>query len=86
MTAPGPRTGPPGPRCVLLFASIHDVLRAERALRDGGVWCDLVPVPRALSAECGMAVEIRAADRPRATDLGWTSAWLSAADGRYTPA
>ena len=49
-------------RLVALFESIHHVLAAERALRQGGVWCDLVPVPRELSSDCGMAIEIRLQD------------------------
>jgi hypothetical protein len=37
--------------------SIHDVMAAERALAELGLESDLVPVPRALSSDCGMAVE-----------------------------
>ena len=47
---------------VLLFDSIHYVLAAERAFKARGVWCDVVPVPRELSSDCGMAVEFRPAD------------------------
>lgn len=47
---------------VLLFDSIHYVLAAERAFRARGVWCDVVPVPRELSSDCGMAVEFRHSD------------------------
>jgi len=83
MTGPPSPPAPGEPRCVILFASIHDVLRAEQALRQRGVWCDLVPVPRALSAECGMAVELRAADRAAARGVGCVSAWQETAEG-YT--
>lgn len=47
---------------VLLFDSIHYCLAAERAFKARGVWCDLVPVPRELSSDCGMAVEFRTSD------------------------
>ena len=47
---------------VLLFDSIHYVLAAERAFGGRGVWCDVVPVPRDLSSDCGMAVEFRPSD------------------------
>lgn len=47
---------------VLLFDSIHYVLAAERAFRARGAWCDVVPVPRNLSSDCGMAVEFRPSD------------------------
>lgn len=45
-------------RAILLFPSIHDVMAAERALLAAKVRCDLIPVPRELSSECGMAVEV----------------------------
>jgi hypothetical protein len=51
-------------RWILLFDSIHHVLAAERALLDQSVWCDLIPTPRELSSDCGMALELRAADWP----------------------
>lgn len=54
------RTGEP--RWVVLFDSTHHVLAAERVFKERGVRCDLVPVPRDLSADCGMALEFRACD------------------------
>jgi hypothetical protein len=47
---------------VVLFDSIHYVLAAERVLRRHGVWHDLVPTPRRLSSDCGMAIEFRPPD------------------------
>ena len=47
---------------ILLFDSIHYVLAAERAFGGCGVRCDVVPVPRELSSDCGMAVEFRPSD------------------------
>jgi hypothetical protein len=47
---------------VILFDSIHHVLAAERVFKEQGVWCDVVPTPRDLSSDCGMAVETREAD------------------------
>ena len=53
--------------CVLLiFPSIHHVLAAEAALKDAGVPAELVPVPKEISPDCGMAVTIAPADRARA--------------------
>jgi hypothetical protein len=49
---------------VLLFASIHDVMAAEHAAQGFGLWCDMIPTPRQLSSDCGMAIRIRAADWP----------------------
>jgi hypothetical protein len=48
--------------CILLFASIHDVMAAERALVRAGIWCDMAPTPRQLSSDCGMALRVRPAD------------------------
>lgn len=47
---------------MILFDSTHHVLAAERVFKARGVWCDLLPVPRDLSADCGMALEFRACD------------------------
>ena len=44
-----------------LFRTVHDVLKAENALKDRGVSFELVPVPRALSSECGVCI---ASERP----------------------
>ena len=49
-------------RCIFIFDSIHYVLAAERALKERGLWCDLVPTPKDLSPDCGMAIETRASD------------------------
>lgn len=54
---------------VLLFDSIHYCLAAERAFGVRGVWCDVVPVPRDLSFDCGMAVEFRRADLGAVRDM-----------------
>ncbi len=56
-------------RCLLLFASIHHVLAAEAALKAGGVEPDLVPVPKEISSDCGMAITIAPANRARALFL-----------------
>jgi hypothetical protein len=40
----------------LLFYTIHDVLKAEKALKRQGVAFDLVPVPRNLSSDCGSCI------------------------------
>lgn len=47
---------------LLLFDSIHGVLAAEQAFKACGLWHDIVPVPRDLSSDCGMAVLFRAGD------------------------
>jgi hypothetical protein len=43
---------------LLLFQSTHDVILAEKALRLAGNPRRVIPVPRAISSQCGMALEI----------------------------
>jgi len=50
----------------LLFHTIHDVLRAEKIMKERSAAYELVPVPRNLSSDCGMA--IRLDDDPK--DIG----------------
>lgn len=49
---------------ILILASIHDVMAAEAAVHEAGMWCDMIPTPRQISSDCGMAVEIAAVDWP----------------------
>ena len=49
-------------RWIILFRSIHHVIAAEDVFKQNGIWCDLIPVPRNLSADCGMAIEFRECD------------------------
>jgi hypothetical protein len=41
----------------LLFRSIHDVLRAEKALKKTAAIFELAPVPRQISSECGVCIK-----------------------------
>ncbi len=42
--------------CVATFRSIHHVLKAERLLKDRHIWTDMIPNPRTLLTDCGMAL------------------------------
>ena len=33
-------------------------MRAEKVLKEKGIMVDLIPVPRAISSECGVAIEV----------------------------
>ena len=44
---------------VLIFHSIHKVMRAERQLKDAHLDVRLVPVPRQLSSDCGLSLAFR---------------------------
>lgn len=52
--------------CVAIFHSIHDVMKAEKLLRSARIERDVVPVPREISSDCGMAVRFRHDDKERA--------------------
>jgi len=49
-------TSKPGDRFVLVFESIHDAMAAEKAVLAEGIRAELVPTPRDLSSDCGMAL------------------------------
>ena len=72
------------PNWVLLFESIHHVLAAERVLKHGQIWHDLVPTPRPLSSDCGMAIEFRPTDRRVVAPL--TTDPTARCKGAYRPA
>ncbi len=45
---------------VFLFESVHRVMKAEKLLKGKGVKIDLIPVPREINSDCGVAVEVDA--------------------------
>lgn len=49
--------------CVAIFHSIHRVMKAEKILKGQGLPILLIPAPRALHADCGLAIRYAAADR-----------------------
>ncbi|HEY6006939.1 MAG TPA: DUF3343 domain-containing protein [Geobacteraceae bacterium] len=48
---------------VAIFNSIHRVLKAEKLLKGARLAMLLIPVPRSLSSDCGLAIRYAAADR-----------------------
>lgn len=42
--------------CVAIFHSIHRVMKAEKVLKEKCLDILLTPVPRSLSADCGMVI------------------------------
>ena len=47
---------------ILTFSTGHS-LRAERVLSEAGIETKMIPVPRRLSSDCGVALRIRTRDR-----------------------
>jgi ribosomal protein L16/L10AE len=54
------------PEVILIFRGTHQVLSAEKALKKGGVPMRLIPVPRRLTSDCGLAIRIFPTDKDRA--------------------
>ncbi len=48
---------------VAIFNSIHRVMKAEKTLKQQRLPILLIPVPRALTSDCGLAIRYAAADR-----------------------
>ena len=42
---------------VLIFESTRAVIKAEQLIRKNEIECRIIPVPRSVSPQCGMAVE-----------------------------
>ncbi len=56
-------------KILLTFASIHYVLKAEKLLKAQGIPLDMVPVPKEISSDCGMALVIEEKDLPKVQSL-----------------
>ncbi|WP_129124531.1 DUF3343 domain-containing protein [Geomonas oryzae] len=49
---------------IAIFNSIHRVMEAERLLKDQGLKILLIPAPRTLAADCGLAIRYAEDVRP----------------------
>ncbi|PIE51649.1 hypothetical protein CSA37_10585 [Candidatus Fermentibacteria bacterium] len=47
-------------RLYMIFKTMTHVLMAQRAAREAGVQCRMVPIPRKLSTDCGMCIILNA--------------------------
>ncbi|WP_257286271.1 DUF3343 domain-containing protein [Endozoicomonas sp. SESOKO1] len=45
-------------RSFLLLPSMRLAIKAEAFCRDSNIACEVVPVPRQISSECGMCLEV----------------------------
>lgn len=45
-------------RYIITFESVHYVIKAEKILKKAGINLRLIPPPREISSDCGMAIEI----------------------------
>lgn len=56
-------------KCVFIFESIHRVMKAEKLLKGKGIKIDLIPVPREISSDCGVAIELSGESEAEALSL-----------------
>lgn len=54
---------------VAIFHSIHRVLKAEKILKEAGVAFLLIPVPRQLTSDCGLALRFAPEEKDRLLDI-----------------
>lgn len=54
---------------ILIFRGTHQVLSAEKHLKRGGVPMRLIPVPRSLTSDCGLAIRISPPAKDRAREV-----------------
>jgi len=54
---------------VAIFNSVHKVMKAEKLLKKEAIPMLLIPAPRALSSDCGLAIRYGSGDRPRLESL-----------------
>ena len=47
---------------IITFASVHFVMKAEKMLKEKAIKVRLVPTPRKISSDCGMAIEVNSTD------------------------
>ncbi|HUI92383.1 MAG TPA: DUF3343 domain-containing protein [Chitinivibrionales bacterium] len=48
---------------IAVFDSTRAAINAEKLCAKNGISCQVIPVPRDISAECGIALEINAGDK-----------------------
>ncbi|HUL30016.1 MAG TPA: DUF3343 domain-containing protein [Thermodesulfobacteriota bacterium] len=76
-------------KCVFLFESVHRVMRAEKILKEKGIKVDLIPVPREISSDCGVAVELSKESEGKAllileeNRISMTECYTKDSEGRF---
>jgi hypothetical protein len=54
---------------ILTFASIHQVIKADKLLSAAGIICRIIPVPESISSECGMCIETDSINRQQIEEV-----------------
>ncbi len=56
-------------RLIVTFSSTRDAIMAERTCLQNGLACQAIPLPREISAECGIALQINPLDKDAVASL-----------------
>jgi len=55
--------------CIVTFPTTHAALRAQDAAGEQGIPARMIPVPRGISADCNLGMEVAIADMERLRPL-----------------
>jgi hypothetical protein len=50
-------------KIIILFESTHSVIKAERLCQKAGIACQAIPVPRNITSDCAIGLEIGENDK-----------------------
>lgn len=56
-------------RYVITFRSVHFAMKAEALLKREHIPVQLIPIPRTISSDCGIALEVSEDDREKTKEL-----------------
>jgi hypothetical protein len=56
-------------RCIITFFTVHQALRAEKALMEAGFRITIIPVPREISSDCGVALKFECEEEARVAKI-----------------
>ena len=67
---------------VILFVGTSHAIQADSVLKQSGIACKMIPVPRHISSDCGVCVRIGRQDRVAAAEVlrAAGTAWESMED------
>jgi len=54
---------------VITFDSVHFAMKAEKILKPEGINVRLIPTPRKISSDCGMALQVQPKDPARILEI-----------------
>ncbi|OGP90170.1 MAG: hypothetical protein A2156_12490 [Deltaproteobacteria bacterium RBG_16_48_10] len=55
--------------CLFLLGSVRQVMKAEKLLKGQGFKVDLIPTPREISSDCGVAIELPLGSQKEASGI-----------------